>query len=95
MANLHLFPIYLFINFFSPLLGIMWPLEGIPLVLRCIGYLLPFTLPSRTFLSLMFHELSFTDATIYLGFMIVLGWIVIELAICIWLSWPKAEEKKK
>lgn len=73
----------------------MWPLQGIPVFLRFIGYLLPFTLPSRTFLSLMFHNRSFTDSTIYLGFVVVITWIVVELTICVWLSWPKDEKKKK
>lgn len=75
--------------------GILWPLEGIPRFLRYFGYLLPFTLPSKTLIGILFSDLDFCNPTIYWGFMVMIGWVVVQIAICMWFSGLSSAVKKK
>ncbi|XP_023938572.1 ABC transporter G family member 23 [Bicyclus anynana] len=64
------------------LCGILWPIEGMPNVLRLISFALPFTLPAKSLRDLMEKGIPFTNPDIYGGFLITIGWIIGTLALC-------------
>ncbi|CRL04755.1 CLUMA_CG017815, isoform A [Clunio marinus] len=79
---------------FMCLSGVFWPVEGVPHYLKFLSYMLPFTLPSKTFVNIMFTNLPFHNPTIYLGFVVIGGWILGELVICLWFTkWNSANRK--
>lgn len=86
---------YLTADILPTILGIFWPLDGIPRFLKYLGYLLPFTLPSRALLSVMFDDRELTDnPAIPIGFLVLALWIIVEITICFWCSRSKAVNKK-
>ncbi|CAH2256261.1 jg22621 [Pararge aegeria aegeria] len=64
------------------LCGILWPIEGMPNVLRLISFALPFTIPAKSLRDLMEKGSPFTNPDIYGGFLITIAWIVGTLALC-------------
>jgi ABC-type polysaccharide/polyol phosphate export permease len=65
--------------------GIIWPLEGSPSIMQFIGKLLPFTLPSKSFKSLLFTGFALTSPHIYMGFIVNGCWAIGLAALCLWL----------
>ncbi|KAL6262617.1 hypothetical protein P5V15_005410 [Pogonomyrmex californicus] len=64
---------------FFPLIllnGCLWPLEGMPNVLRWFSYTLPTTLPSISMRGIIYKGYSISEPEIYVGFLITLGWIL-------------------
>lgn len=64
------------------LCGIMWPIEGMPDILRIFSYGLPFTLPAISLRDLMEKGTPITNPTIYSGFLISIAWIIGALILC-------------
>lgn len=65
------------------LAGIVWPVEGMPLVLQYLGYLLPCTLASESMRSIVTRGLGLLHAKVWPGFAATLGWIAIYWALTI------------
>jgi ABC-type multidrug transport system permease subunit len=65
------------------ILGIFWPLEGMPEYLQYIAYLLPFTLPSRSVRNILAKGWSISDPTVIAGYGITTIWIVVLLILCL------------
>uniref|UniRef100_A0A336MEP9 CSON012244 protein n=1 Tax=Culicoides sonorensis TaxID=179676 RepID=A0A336MEP9_CULSO len=65
------------------LCGIMWPLEGMPEILRYFAYLLPFTIPSISVRNVLTKGWSFTHPTVLMGYVTTLSWIVGLLLLCL------------
>lgn len=72
----------LFILFFT---GIIWPIEGMHVVLRTISYTLPLTLSTESLRSIMARGWEFYKPTVYIGFASTLIWIVVFLSFSIFL----------
>ncbi|TGZ50118.1 ABC transporter G family member 20 [Temnothorax longispinosus] len=69
---------------FFPLIilnGALWPLEGMPKMLRWLSYALPTTLSSISLRGLIYKGSSITDSEVYFGFLITLGWILLYLIV--------------
>ncbi|KAL0861050.1 hypothetical protein ABMA27_009566 [Loxostege sticticalis] len=64
------------------LCGILWPLEGMSTGLRIIALTLPFTIPSKSLRDIMEKGSSFTEPSVYYGFLVTLAWIVLTLGLC-------------
>lgn len=60
----------------------MWPIEGMPDILRIFSYGLPFTLPAISLRDLMEKGTPITNPTIYSGFLISIAWIIGALILC-------------
>ncbi|XP_071625835.1 ABC transporter G family member 20-like isoform X2 [Temnothorax longispinosus] len=63
--------------------GGMWPLEGMPKILRWFSYIVPTTLPSISLRGLIYKGSSITDSEVYFGLLISLGWILLFFIITI------------
>ncbi|XP_012522408.1 ABC transporter G family member 20 isoform X2 [Monomorium pharaonis] len=64
---------------FFPLIvlnGSIWPLEGMPKLLRWFSYALPTTTPSISVRALIYKGYSIFDWQIYSGLLVSLGWIL-------------------
>lgn len=71
---------------FFPLIllnGCLWPLEGMPNLLRWISYILPTTLPSLSLRGILYKGLSISDSEVYIGFLVSLAWIAFYLIVTI------------
>ncbi|XP_011860715.1 PREDICTED: ABC transporter G family member 20-like [Vollenhovia emeryi] len=63
--------------------GSLWPLEGMPKVLRWISYLVPTTLPSQSLRGIIFKNSAISDSEVYIGFFTILGWIMLFFVVTI------------
>ncbi|XP_055525152.1 ABC transporter G family member 23 isoform X1 [Wyeomyia smithii] len=70
-------------SFYPTLLlsGVIWPIEGMPLVLRYVSLCLPLTLATSSLRSILTRGWSITDEDVYLGFASTVAWIVIFLLV--------------
>lgn len=69
---------------FSPfLLGIFWPLEGMPIYLQYVAFLLPFTLPSIAVRNILAKGWSIAHSSVIAGYGITTIWIVVLLTLCL------------
>ncbi|XP_064482498.1 ABC transporter G family member 20-like [Ornithodoros turicata] len=68
------------LNYPSMLLsGILWPVEGIPIQMRWFCYILPQTIPSDSFRSVIYRGWSITHMSVWLGFVVTFVWIIVYL----------------
>lgn len=65
------------------LCGIIWPLEGMPNILRLVAFVLPFTEPAKSLRHMMEKGSTIMDPDVYYGFIITMAWIVGALALCL------------
>lgn len=65
------------------LAGILWPVEGIPMYVRWLSYVLPLTLPAEAFRSVMSKGWGFTHPSVLLGILASSCWTVVFLAITV------------
>ncbi|XP_055688091.1 ABC transporter G family member 23 [Lutzomyia longipalpis] len=65
------------------LCGLLWPLEGMPTILRYIAYTFPFTIPSLAVRNILSKGWSITHAQVANGFGVVILWIVVLFILCI------------
>ena len=59
--------------------GIIWPLEGMPNIIRKISYFLPQTLPIIAFRDIILKGWGLTHFHVYIGFLCSIAWILIFL----------------
>lgn len=67
---------------FYPILllsGIIWPIEGMPYILRKFSIGLPLTLATSSLRSIMSRGWGLTEFDVYIGFVVTFGWIIIFL----------------
>lgn len=67
----------------SLLSGIFWPLEGMPIYLQYVAFLLPFTLPSIAVRNILAKGWSIAHASVIAGYGITTVWIVVLLTLCL------------
>ncbi|XP_043268137.1 ABC transporter G family member 23-like isoform X2 [Venturia canescens] len=72
------------------LCGCLWPLEGMPKVLRWVSFLIPTTLPSLALRGLMDKGYTVDDPSVYTGFLIVAAWIAVLLGVSFFCIRSKA-----
>ncbi|XP_018319126.1 ABC transporter G family member 20 [Agrilus planipennis] len=70
-------------SFYPTLLlsGVIWPIEGMPGILRYIATFLPLTLATTSLRSMLTRGWSIAEADVYLGFISTIIWIVAFLTI--------------
>ncbi|XP_030757692.1 ABC transporter G family member 20 isoform X2 [Sitophilus oryzae] len=70
-------------SFYPTLLlsGVIWPIEGMPTVLRYISTFLPLTLATTSLRAMMTRGWSFLEPDVYYGFLSTIVWIVLFLTI--------------
>ncbi|KAL0811580.1 hypothetical protein ABMA28_009963 [Loxostege sticticalis] len=70
-------------SFYPTLLlsGVIWPIEGMPFVLRYISLCLPLTLATTSLRSILTRGWPLTDPDVYMGFVSTLIWIALFLTI--------------
>lgn len=70
-------------SFYPTLLlsGVIWPIEGMPTVLRYISTFLPLTLATTSLRSMMTRGWSILEPDVYYGFIATIVWIVLFLTI--------------
>lgn len=70
-------------SFYPTLLlsGVIWPIEGMPYVLRCISTFLPLTLATTALRSMMTRGWNLDEPDVYYGFLSTIVWIVLFLSI--------------
>ncbi|KAG5313795.1 ABCGK protein, partial [Acromyrmex insinuator] len=61
----------------------IWPIEGMPKELRWISYILPTTLPSISMRGIIYKGYSVFEQQVYIGFIIVVGWILFYFIVTI------------
>lgn len=66
------------------IIGCVWPLEGMPKVLRWMSYTTPTTLPALSLRGTIYKGKSISDSEVYLGFLVNLGWIITYLFVTVW-----------
>lgn len=81
---------YFYLDNKSLTLGMFWPLEGMPAILRYFSYLMPFTLPSISVRNVMAKGYSFFEPSVLLGFGVVTAWT----AMGVFLGLKTLERKK-
>ncbi|XP_054734149.1 ABC transporter G family member 23 isoform X1 [Anastrepha obliqua] len=64
-------------SFYPTLLlsGVIWPIEGMPIVLRYISLCLPLTLATTSLRSILTRGWAITEKAVYSGFLSTLAWI--------------------
>lgn len=70
-------------SFYPTLLlsGVIWPIEGMPTVLRYISTFLPLTLATTSLRAMMTRGWSMVESDVYYGFISTIVWIVLFLTI--------------
>ncbi|XP_036323033.1 ABC transporter G family member 23 isoform X2 [Rhagoletis pomonella] len=65
-------------SFYPTLLlsGVIWPIEGMPIVLRYISLCLPLTLATTSLRSILTRGWAITEKAVYSGFLSTLAWIL-------------------
>ncbi|XP_070397544.1 ABC transporter G family member 20-like [Dermacentor albipictus] len=73
-------------KFLSPrVAGILWPLEGIPKVVRYFSYLMPLTLPADSLRSVMSKGWGLTHPNVLMGLLVNTGWTIFFIVSCMLL----------
>lgn len=65
------------------LCGLLWPLEGMPYILRKFALVLPFTIPTISVRNIMSKGWSITHYQVYIGYIVISVWIIILFTLCI------------
>ncbi|XP_018561471.1 ABC transporter G family member 20 isoform X2 [Anoplophora glabripennis] len=70
-------------SFYPTLLlsGVIWPIEGMPTILRYISTFLPLTLATTSLRAMMTRGWSMVESDVYFGFISTIVWIVLFLTI--------------
>ncbi|XP_045128416.1 ABC transporter G family member 20-like [Portunus trituberculatus] len=74
------------LGIFYPLLllsGIVWPIQGIPVALRYVSYVLPQTYACEAIRAVLYKGWDITYATVYLGYLVTIAWLIIHLVIAL------------
>ena len=73
----------------------MWPIEGLPFLLKCIGYVFPFALPVTAFRNILIKDSTICDQSVYLAFAIMSIWIIAQLFLGHFFIRDKEGSKRK
>ncbi|GAB0092849.1 ABC transporter G family member 20 [Sergentomyia squamirostris] len=79
---------YMALGSFLPIVmlcGIIWPIEGMQSVLKFCARFMPLTYPTDSVRNIMQRGWSLSDADVYFGFLVIIGWILVFLTISILL----------
>ncbi|XP_053619497.1 ABC transporter G family member 23 isoform X2 [Plodia interpunctella] len=70
-------------SFYPTLLlsGVIWPIEGMPWILRYVSLCLPLTLATTSLRSILTRGWPLTDPDVYMGFISTLAWIALFLVV--------------
>lgn len=70
-------------SFYPTLLlsGVIWPVEGMPVILRYISLCLPLTMATTSLRSILTRGWNLVEPDVYLGFISTITWIVLFLTI--------------
>ncbi|XP_050708536.1 ABC transporter G family member 20-like isoform X1 [Eriocheir sinensis] len=74
------------LGIFYPLLllsGIVWPIQGIPVALRYVSYILPQTYACEAIRAVLYKGWDITHTIVYLGYLVTVAWLFIHLAIAL------------
>lgn len=77
---------------FNFIAGFMWPIQGLPTILRYIGYIFPFSFSTSAFRSILEKNVTICDHDVHMAFFVMTLWIIGPLCLCFWLL-KKQEEK--
>ncbi|XP_042891454.1 ABC transporter G family member 20-like [Penaeus japonicus] len=72
------------LGIFYPLIllsGIVWPVQGIPVALRYVSYILPQTYACDAIRAVLYKGWDITYPTVYLGYIITIAWLLLHLII--------------
>lgn len=72
-------------SFYPTLLlsGVIWPIEGMPLVLRYVSLCLPLTLATTSLRSILARGWSIMEPDVYMGFVSTIAWIALFLIVTV------------
>ncbi|XP_031825801.1 ABC transporter G family member 23 [Nomia melanderi] len=79
---------YMAMGSFLPIVmlcGIIWPIQGMHVVLRYISFILPLTLSTESMRSMLARGWPISNSTVYIGFISTLIWICIFMTLSILL----------
>ncbi|KAK1136980.1 hypothetical protein K0M31_001508 [Melipona bicolor] len=82
----HVVANYATLGSFYPLVllcGMIWPIEGMPKVIKWFSLSLPITVPGNTLREIMHKGTDFDDPDVYSGFLVISAWILALLSICL------------
>ncbi|XP_022917524.1 ABC transporter G family member 23 isoform X2 [Onthophagus taurus] len=70
-------------SFYPTLLlsGVIWPIEGMPILLRYVSIFLPLTMATTSLRSMLTRGWSIAEQDVYMGFISTIIWIVLFLSI--------------
>ncbi|XP_076240281.1 ABC transporter G family member 20 [Calliopsis andreniformis] len=77
---------YASVGSFYPLLllcGLIWPIEGMPKVLRWLSLSLPLTIPGISLRGVLEKGSSMDEPEVYSGFLVLAAWIVGFIVLCL------------
>lgn len=82
----HVVANYATLGSFYPLVllcGMIWPIEGMPKVIKWFSLSLPLTVPGNTLREIMHKGTNFDNPNVYSGFLVISAWILALLSICL------------
>lgn len=65
------------------LCGLLWPLEGMPIFLRNLAYVFPFTVPTMAVRNVLEKGWTVWHPQVYNGFIVVIAWIIGIFVMCL------------
>lgn len=70
-------------SFYPTLLlsGVIWPIEGMPILLRSVAYFLPLTQATSALRSMLARGWGMDQPEVYLGFIATMSWILLFLVV--------------
>lgn len=94
MFTSHTLVNYASVGSFYPLIllcGIIWPIEGMPKILRWFSLGLPLTIPGISLRGILQKGSTVNEPEVYTGFLVVTVWIVSLVSICLYQLKVKAK----
>lgn len=76
------------------MLGIIWPLQGMPKFMQIIGCCFPFAFPSIAMRNVVFKDSAFADFDVQMALIVLLVWIIVPLELSLWMVKKKEKSSK-
>lgn len=76
-------------------LGATWPIEGLPLMLKYFGYILPPAIPTIALRNILTKDSTMADRSVIRAFIHQSMWIIVPLFLCNWLIRKNCDNKSK
>ncbi|KAL2720363.1 ABC transporter G family member 20-like [Vespula squamosa] len=64
--------------------GFLWPIEGIPPIIKWLSYCLPTTIPGVSLRAILVKGHSVNNPEVYKGFLVIGGWTIIMILLCLY-----------